>query len=409
MAAGQLGHVVDGAPDHRTFDVRRADVFVRWLLSFAGDARPLEPPEIVERFAATVRETAAVYERAPATAAEVAPPSPSRTPTGAWQPKGAAAQLRRILSVVPQIADGEEQPIAEVAGRAGTDVDTLRSDIFSLSARYDTPGGFVEGVRIYLEPDTVSADSNHFLRPMRLTVSELCALELGLTVLRAQRTPDEHATLERARERLRQVIARIGDDPIPDGLYGASLGEQGSTTHLAAVRTAVAEHRKLRLVYRKSGSEAATDRVVCPHALIAASGMLYVIAYGDTAEGVRVFRMDRLEHAELLEETFEPVPDFSADQVVKDDRVFARPDAGVMRVRYSPAIARWIAEREGRQPAADGSLVLEHPLADHEWAMRHVLQYGPDAEILESAELRTSLQVRLARVLAEVTQVTGDR
>ena len=412
MAAGKLGEpgeeqqvpppspAARGRDDTplRAFQVRRADAFVRWLLSFAGQARPLSPPEIVERFEAMVRETAAVYDRAPSVA-EVAPPSPESAPTGEWQPKGAAAQLRRILSVVPQIADGEEHRVAEVAARAGTDVDTLRSDIFSLSARYDTPGGFVEGVRIYLEPDTVSADSNHFLRPMRLTVSELCALELGLSVLRAQRTPDEHATLERARERLRHAIAQVGTDPIPDGLYGASLGALGDTTHLAAVRTAVVEHRKLRLMYRKSGSDTATDRVVCPHALVVASGMLYLIAYGDTAEGVRVFRMDRLEHAELLDQAFEPVPGFSADQVVQDGRVFVRPDAGVMRVRYSPAIARWIAEREGRRPAADGSLVLEHPLADHEWAMRHVLQYGPDAEVLEPLELRAAIRERLNTLL----------
>jgi hypothetical protein len=34
---------------------------------------------------------------------------------------------------------------------------------------------------------------------------------------------------------------------------------------------------------------------------------------------------------------------------------------------------------------ADGSLVVEHRMADAEWAVRHVLQYGADAEVLAPA------------------------
>jgi predicted DNA-binding transcriptional regulator YafY len=67
----------------------------------------------------------------------------------------------------------------------------------------------------------------------------------------------------------------------------------------------------------------------------------------------------------------------------------------MLRVRYSPRIARWIAEREGKALAADGSLTVEHPLADPDWAVRHVLQYGPDAEVLEPAAVRQEIVRRL--------------
>ncbi|MDO8501626.1 MAG: WYL domain-containing protein [Gemmatimonadaceae bacterium] len=66
-----------------------------------------------------------------------------------------------------------------------------------------------------------------------------------------------------------------------------------------------------------------------------------------------------------------------------------------MKVRYSAKVARWIAEREGMQPDADGSLTIEHPLADAEWGVRHVLQYGPDAEVLEPQSLREDVIRRL--------------
>ena len=67
-----------------------------------------------------------------------------------------------------------------------------------------------------------------------------------------------------------------------------------------------------------------------------------------------------------------------------------------MRIRYSAKIARWIAEREGTPVTSDGSLTLEHPLADPAWAVRHVLQYGPDAEILAPESLRQAVRERLA-------------
>ena len=72
-----------------------------------------------------------------------------------------------------------------------------------------------------------------------------------------------------------------------------------------------------------------------------------------------------------------------------------------MRVRYGPRIARWIAEREGTPIEADGSTVVEHEAITEDWAVRHVLRYGPDAEILEPAALRAAVARRLADMLRD--------
>lgn len=60
-AAARLGAPVDGAPGRRRFTVRRQDAFVRWLLAFAGDARPVAPDDVVAEFEAQVRATLARY------------------------------------------------------------------------------------------------------------------------------------------------------------------------------------------------------------------------------------------------------------------------------------------------------------------------------------------------------------
>jgi len=406
LAAAKLGGSVDGSPDLRVFDVRRADTFLRWLLSSAGALVPVEPEEFVGQFRVVVNEVASLYAAPPADSSvdEGTTSAPdgrqqaaaNGNPTEPWAPQGAAAQLRRVLQLVPSIADGEEHDLQSVAEAVGTDVPTLQRDLFSLVERYNAPGGFVEGIQILLEPGRVSALSGHLRRPMRLTVGELWALVLGLSVLRARRTPDEHGTIERAQEKLREVVAKLPDDPIPSAPFAAETAEIGDPAMLSAVTSAVAGRHRIRLVYRKSSSSSADARVVCPYSLVMSNGMLYLVAHCDRECGIRVFRFDRIEGVEATEDTFDVPADYRVDGVLRDGRAFQRPDAGRMRVRYSPRIARWIAEREGRAVRADGSLVMEHPLADPEWGMRHVLQYGADAEILSPPEMRERMRERLA-------------
>jgi hypothetical protein len=57
-----LGEPVAGHPDRRRFRVRRADTFARWLLGFAGDLVPIEPPDMVRKYRELARETLRLYE-----------------------------------------------------------------------------------------------------------------------------------------------------------------------------------------------------------------------------------------------------------------------------------------------------------------------------------------------------------
>jgi hypothetical protein len=67
----------------------------------------------------------------------------------------AAAQLKRILDLIPRLADGDEHPIDEVAKAAGTDATNVLRDLESVSERFDVPGGFVEGVNIFVDEGNV--------------------------------------------------------------------------------------------------------------------------------------------------------------------------------------------------------------------------------------------------------------
>lgn len=308
----------------------------------------------------------------------------------------AAGQLRRILHLIPYLADGEPHSFDEVSRRAGIGRSTVLSDIGSISERFEAPGGFVEGLQIYVDADRLSVVPNHFLRPMRLTRSELLALELGLAMIRAERPPEEHAAIDGARERLRKVIARLPDEQFAEDCRLASLSPAGDLEHLRVLREAFRARRKVRLGYRKGSGEESSIRIVCPYGIVFAGTMWYAVAHCESSEGIRIFRLDRVESVERLDARFESPRGFSVDDIVRDGHAFHAEESGTLRVRYSPRIARWIAEREGKELAADGSLTLDHPLADTDWAVRHVLQYGPDAEVISPPEVKAELVRRLS-------------
>lgn len=401
VAARGLGEPVDGHAGHRRFRVRRVDAFVRWLLSLAGDAVPVSPPEVVAAYRMELERLAAhlavppsddIAPRQDATDATAPPPAAARPARAPAVPAGAAEELRRLLLVVPLIADGEAHRLDDVARRAGLDLAVLQRLIFAL-VRYDLPGGFIEGVRLYLERDRVSAHSDHFLRPMRLVASELCALRLGLAVLRNLRPPDERSALERAQGRLEAVIAQLPGDPLPPQVFHGDLGEAGDLSVLATVRSAIVDRHVLRIDYRKADADGVRD--VQPYVLLAETGMLYLMAHCLRAEALRLFRLDRIASAERLARTFALPDGFSIDAILDRGRAFLRGQHDRLRVRYSPRIARWIAEREGVALASDGSLTVEHPLADLEWAVRHVLQYGADATVLAPVAVRGAVAERV--------------
>lgn len=312
----------------------------------------------------------------------------------------AAEQLRRILLLIPKLADGEPHSLETVSRMAGVDRAVVLRDIESISERFEAPGGFVEGLQIFIEADDVSVIPNHFLRPMRLTRGELLALELGLAMLRGERPPEERRAIDGATARLRTAIAKLPDEEIAGDFRVASLSPAGDLEHLRRLREAFRARRKVRLTYRKADEEAPSSRVVCPYGIVFANGMWYAVANCESSEGIRIFRLDRVEQVEPLEARYDSPRGFSIDAIVKDGKAFQSAEAGTLRVRYSPRIARWIAEREGKQVAEDGSLVMDHPLADRDWAVRHILQYGPDAEVVEPEEVRQAIMGRLEGMMA---------
>lgn len=65
-AAAKLSEAAEPGAMRRRYRVRRLDAFARWLMAFAGDVAPVEPPELVAEWTRMVHATLARYEVPPA-------------------------------------------------------------------------------------------------------------------------------------------------------------------------------------------------------------------------------------------------------------------------------------------------------------------------------------------------------
>src|SRR6476646_1583877 len=185
----------------------------------------------------------------------------------------ASDQLRRILHLIPALADGEPHMIPDLVWDVGIDRNLLLQDLQSLTERFEAPGGFVEGLQIFLEAETISVVPVPLLKPMRLTRGELCALELGLAILRCERPREEQHAIDMARYQLELVIAKLPGEEVASDLRYASLSTAGDLEHLRRLREAFRQRRRVRIRYRKAAEEKATARIICPSGIVFASGM----------------------------------------------------------------------------------------------------------------------------------------
>ena len=185
------------------------------------------------------------------------------------------------------------------------------------------------------------------------------------------------------------------DNYDPTALNGDAPLPPDAAAHLKQVRAAIRGDRKVRLSYRKATDGVASDRVVSPYMVLKRAGRYFVVGVAEQARALRVYRLDRIAGVAQIDEPRTEVSRVSLDALSASDRAFLGAGTPQLRVRYSPRIARWIEERELVERCADGSVIATYPLGDMDWAIRHVLQYGPEAEVVGPEEVREKARAYL--------------
>lgn len=140
--------------------------------------------------------------------------------------------------------------------------------------------------------------------------------------------------------------------------------------------------------------------MIRPHGIVFARGRWFLVAFCERNAEVRIFRLDRMTAVSVSAHDARPSDDANITATVLADGLLSGCADEQLRIRYSPRVARWLAETSDALLQVDGSLLLRYPLHDDDWAVRHTLSYGPDAIVEAPDRIQTQL-ASTARLLAE--------
>jgi proteasome accessory factor C len=335
-------------------------------------------------------------------------------------PNTAEAQLERLLYILPAAARGPVR-ITDIARALAVEPNAVLRDLEQATTRsYYHPAGTVESFSILTDGRTVEVHApQEFTRPVRLNQGEAMALGLGLRALAAESDADRRAAILELAARLEAALCVRDDLVVAEGAPSIRVPFETRAGPDEEVEDAV-EYEELELAfdddgfrgvvadavelgrlctisYLKPRDHAPAQRTIAPHRLIYAYGLWYVLARDMIRDALRFFRMDRILDARLLE-TPAPAPPRDIDEQLERGVPYSASHEIEVTVRYSPRIARWIAERTSCSLEQDGTTVVRHRVADPNWIVRHVLQYGGEAVVEEPPEARGWLAAAAAQV-----------
>lgn len=309
----------------------------------------------------------------------------------------AERQLGRLLQILPRASRPGGVEISALCATLGEDRHRILADVAVLTERaFHLPAGAGDDLQVAIEGERLTIwTKGEFQRPVRLTPIETLCVALGLRGL----GPDSQR--EALLQRLESRLALAGTEALRKRFEAADLAPDPE-----GIRDALAEALRTRTPcrfgYLKPGRESPEVRGLEIWTLVHAEGQWYAVGRDVDVDEARAFRLDRMLAIEVRGEAYEIPDDVDPRDFIEGARLFFKAGGeaptGRALVRYSPVVTPWIRERWQGTADADGSYRVEHAIADPGWVVRHVLQYGPDAELLEPPELREVVRATALRV-----------
>lgn len=260
-----------------------------------------------------------------------------------------------------------------------------------------------EGYRLmegyYLPPISFSADE---ARSLYLAISMLSGLttpgptqQAASSALEKIRAVLPEATLHQV-EALQSVI-RFYAFPRP------TLNFDDKT--FLTLHEAIQQRKIVWLRYHAFSNEI-TEREVEPLELAYFGDTWVLSGYCRLRQGIRNFRLDRIDRLLLRDEQFKP------RELGLRERSSGQERQTVV-VRFDPTVTRWVRERQhfNLVEARDDGVMVYRP-SSFEQITGWLLSWGDKMEVLEPAELRERLATTAARILAQHQDNrpgTGDR
>lgn len=304
-------------------------------------------------------------------------------------------RMVRLLNLVPYLQAHQGVSPAKAASDLGLTQKQLTADLWSLYTDCGLPGhGGGDLIDLDISEDRLGVTFTAGMdRPLRLTSIEATVVLVGLRALaELPGLVDPQA----ARSAIVKIAAAAGRGVTPQTEPTAV-----EAPAITAVRDALQRRRALAIDYYSASRDTAGHRVVDPIRVAVIAAQSYLEAWCRTAEGVRLFRFDRIDAAEVLDEPATPPNPavqagtdtslFDADPALPSATLLVAPSAMWM-FDYYPM--RLLAERP------DGSRDAAITYASDDWLVRLVLGFGSAVQVLAPAGLAERVRSEAAAAVA---------
>lgn len=311
-----------------------------------------------------------------------------------------SSRLVRLLNMVPYFQANPRITYAEAAADLGVTVKQLQDDLNQLWM-CGLPGyGPGDLIDFEFSGDTIevtfSAGIDH---PLRLTSPEATGVLVALRALVDVPGMVDPEAARSAIAKIEQAAGAAGHD-LGDAVTAVDEPAPMESEAAAAVRTAVRNAHALQIEYYSASHDMLTSRVVDPIRVLLVADHTYLEAWCRSAEGVRLFRFDRIVDARVLNEPAAPPP--PAVEAGPDTSLFdadpALPSATLLIDRSASWMFDYYPLRVVRE-LADGACEAAMTYASDDWMARFVLGFGSAVRVLEPQELAAKVRESAAAAL----------
>jgi len=309
-----------------------------------------------------------------------------------------AERLRRLLALVPYVATRRVVSLPETAKTFGMTERELIDDLnLAWCVELRAPEPYCPIDLSYEDGQISISQAESIARPLRLAVDEASALLVALRML-AESGGD--------RDAVNRLIAKIEAAAGAAGAASSQVSiQQFDSPRVRGVADtlsrALTAGRRVHLRHYVWHRDEDTERDVDPMRLLVVEGRTYLEGWCRRAEGVRLFRLDRVLSVDVLDVPAE-VPETAEPRDV-DAGLFQPSETDVLaELELSPA-ARWVAEDypcESVTELPDGRLRIGLRTPDTTWVRRLALRLGEDARVVSPPDLTEDVRATAAATLA---------
>ncbi|PYI81428.1 MAG: DNA-binding protein [Verrucomicrobia bacterium] len=168
---------------------------------------------------------------------------------------------------------------------------------------------------------------------------------------------------------------------------------------------ATAQHRQLKLIYRKPGRQKTEERLVNPYHLANINGEWFLFAYDHLRKAIRTFVPARIKAAQPTAQTFPRPERFSLAKVLRDSFGVHSPEGSFdVVIRFNEIVADYVREKRWHpsqqlREFRNGGVELRLKLSSLAEIERWVLSWGGNAVVVQPPELAITVKQAARQIL----------